>query len=63
MDLTDLQSKFEKIIEVVTSDLGTIRTGKATPHLIESLIVEAYGSKMKLQELATIAASDPTTLS
>lgn len=62
MDLTDLQSKFEKIIEVVTSDLGTIRTGKATPHLIESLIVEAYGSKMKLQELATIAASDPTTL-
>src|SRR3989344_2740572 len=62
MDLTDLQSKFDKILEVVTSDLGTIRTGKATPHLIETLVVEAYGSKMKLQELATIAASDPTTL-
>lgn len=62
MDLTDLQSKFQKIVEVVTSDLGTIRTGKATPHLIETLIVDAYGDKMKLQELATISAIDANTL-
>lgn len=60
--IASLNSKFSKIIEVVASDLGTIRTGKATPHLVESMIVDAYGSKMKLLELATISTSDATTL-
>lgn len=62
MDSTDLQSKFQKTIEVVKQDLNTIRTGKASPALIENLIVDAYGTKMKLVELATIAATDPTTI-
>lgn len=62
MDLAGFQSKFKKIIDVVAADLGTIRTGKATPALLDNLIVEAYGTKMKLLELATIVASDPTTL-
>src|SRR3990167_10110940 len=55
-------SKFDKVLEVVKQDLATIRTGKATTALIENLVVEAYGSKMKLLELATISATDPTTL-
>lgn len=54
--------KFQKVIDVVRTDLGTIRTGKATPQLVESLVVEAYGTKMKMVEVATIAATDPTTL-
>lgn len=62
MDLTGFQSKFKKIIDVVAADLGTIRTGKATPALLDNLLVEAYGARMKLLELATIVASDPTTL-
>ncbi|MBI4099692.1 ribosome recycling factor [Candidatus Microgenomates bacterium] len=55
-------SKFARVIEVVRQDLATIRTGKASPTIIENLFVEAYGAKMKLVELATINASDPTTL-
>lgn len=55
-------SKFNKVLEVVKQDLATIRTGKATSALIENLVVDAYGSKMKLLELATISATDPTTL-
>ncbi|MCL4398132.1 ribosome recycling factor [Patescibacteria group bacterium] len=54
--------KFQKAIEVVKQDLNTIRTGKASPQLIENLIVEAYGTKMKLVELATIAATDANTI-
>lgn len=54
--------KFQKVVDVVRSDLATIRTGKATPQLIENVLVDAYGSKMKLMEVATISASDPTTL-
>lgn len=55
-------SKFQRVVDVVRQDLATIRTGKASPQLVESLWVDAYGSKMKLVELATIAATDPTTL-
>ena len=54
--------KFQKVIDIVRADLATIRTGKAQPALVENLIIDAYGSKMKLVELATIAAFDPTTL-
>lgn len=62
MDSTDLQSKFQKALEVVKQDLNTIRTGKASPALIENLIVDAYATKMKLVELGTIMTSDPTNL-
>ena len=54
--------KFQKVIDVVKQDLATIRTGKASPQLIENLMVDAYGAKMRLIELSTIAATDPTTL-
>lgn len=62
MDLPDLQSKFQKVIDVVSADLATIRTGKASPKLIENLHIDAYGSKMPLVDLATISATDPTNL-
>lgn len=57
-----LQQKFQKVLDVVKQDLNTIRTGKASSSLLENVVVEAYGTKMKLMEVATIAASDPTTL-
>ena len=60
--IQDSTPKFAKVIEVVKQDLNTIRTGKASPQLLENLVVEAYGIKMKLLELATISSSDPTTL-
>lgn len=56
------KQKFQKVVEVVRQDLATIRTGKASPQLVENILVDAYDSKMRLVELATIAASDPTTL-
>lgn len=62
-DLTSQYApKFAKVVDVVRQDLATIRTGKASAQLIDNLLVDAYGSKMKLVELATVAASDPTTL-
>lgn len=62
MDSTGLQSKFQKVLEVVKQDLNTIRTGKASPALIENLLVDVYQTRMKLVELGTIATSDPTNL-
>lgn len=60
--VSSASQKFQKVIEVVRADLATIRTGKASPQLVENLLVDAYGIKMKLVELATVAATDPTTL-
>lgn len=60
--VSEAAQKFQKVVEIVRQDLGTIRTGKAQPAIVENLVVDAYGVKMKLLELATIAASDPTTL-
>jgi ribosome recycling factor len=57
-----MEDKFQKVVEIVRTDLASIRTGKATPSLIENLEISAYEMRMKLVELATIAASDPTTL-
>ena len=62
MNADETKAKMLKVLGGLGSDLATIRTGKASPQLVENLVVEAYGTKMKLVELATIAASDPTTL-
>lgn len=55
-------SKFLRVLEVVKQDLNTIRTGKASPQLLESVPCDVYGTRMKLVELATMTASDPTML-
>lgn len=61
MDEGEVSSKFQKIIDVVTSDIGGIRTGRATPALVENIIVPAYGGtqRMKVMELASITSPDP----
>lgn len=60
--INQTSQKLQKVLVVVSTDLATIRTGKASPQLIENLVVEAYGAKMKLVELATISTPDPLTL-
>jgi ribosome recycling factor len=51
-----------KVIEHLQKDLSTIRTGRAHPSLVEQCLIEAYGSKMPLVQLATITIPDPRTL-
>jgi ribosome recycling factor len=54
----------QDVLDMVIADIGTIRTGRATPALIEELIVAVYGGtqKLKVNELATITSPDPQTL-
>jgi len=53
-----------KVLDVIKSDIATVRTGRATPSLVENIVISAYGgsAKLKVMELATIGASDPQTL-
>ncbi len=55
----------EKAIENLKEDLNTVRTGRASPALVENIIVETYkgNTKLRLLELATITNEDPLTLS
>lgn len=52
----------EKSLNYMSHEFATIRTGKASPSLVESLDVEAYGTAMKLKQLALITAPEPRLL-
>jgi len=64
MNETDTRSRMQEVLELIASDIGSIRTGRATPALVEKIEVRVYGGqqKLKIQELATIHSTDPQTL-
>lgn len=59
-----IRQNMAKAIEILQSDLGTIRTGKAAPALVENIVISAYNgtTKLKVMELATVNAQDAQTL-
>ncbi len=61
-DFSDFTNKLEKIIDHIHQELGLLRTGKATPSLLDSVRVEAYGTIMAINELANISAPDTNML-
>ena len=64
MDTNQLKVKMEKILEVLRTDLSTVRTGRAAPSLVENISVMVYGgtTRMKIMEVATITTSDTHTI-
>jgi ribosome recycling factor len=56
------KKEFERVVERFSEDLKTVKTGRATPALIESILVSVYGASTRLQELASILVNDPQTL-
>jgi ribosome recycling factor len=57
--LFDAEERMEKAANVLKDELRGLRTGRATPALVDSIKVEAYGSPMPLKALATISTPDP----
>lgn len=60
--LADADSRMKKAIEALQHDLMSIRTGRASPALIERLTVEYYNVPTPLMQLATISVPDAQTL-
>ena len=56
--LADTASRMAKAVEILTRDLSSLRTGRATPVLVESIMVEYYGTPTPLNQLATIIAPE-----
>ena len=57
--LLDTEERMEKAVNVFRDELRGLRTGRATPALVDSLRVEYYGSPTPLKQLAQISTPDP----
>src|SRR5436853_7158587 len=57
--LLEAEEKMIKTEEVVQHEFSGVRTGKASPSLVENILVEAYGSQMRIRELAGITTPEP----
>jgi ribosome recycling factor len=59
INFADVNIRMGKIIDIFLNDIASIRTGRATPGLIENVVVTVYdGQKMRLQELGSISVPD-----
>lgn len=56
--LDEAQAKMTKAVDHTLHEFSAIHTGKATPTMVESVMVEAYGSMMRLKECAAISTPD-----
>ncbi len=58
----ETEEAMEKALEFMLHEFAAIRTGKASPGLVENLDVQAYGTSMKLKAVALISAPEPRLL-
>ena len=56
------QARMEAAIKAMQDAFAAVRTGKASPALVENIMVECYGSSMKLRDVAGITAPEPRLL-
>jgi ribosome recycling factor len=62
-DINELKRRMQGAIGVLKQELGALRTGRASAHLLDSIQVDAYGQSMPLIQLATITVPQPRMIS
>ena len=62
-DTDDLKRRMKGAVDVLKDEFGGLRTGRATPALLEPIQVDAYGSIMPMNQVGTISAPDARMLS
>jgi len=60
--LPELRKKMTTAFDVVHKDFSGLRTGRASPTLLESVVVDAYGSRMHINQLGNISVPEPRLL-
>lgn len=63
IDLNDLERRMEGAINAFKTDLGSIRTGRASSSLLDAISVDAYGSTMPINQVATVSVPEPRMIS
>lgn len=56
--IADLQERMTKTIDALENDLQAIRTGRASPSLVDKLMVDYYGTPTPLQQIASVSAPE-----
>ena len=62
-DLNELRRRMQGALNVLKHELAGLRTGRASAHLLDPVQVEAYGSHMPLNQLATVSVPEPRMIS
>lgn len=60
--LADAKERMEKSVEACRHELATVRTGRASPHLLDRIDVDYYGAQTPLRQLAQVSATDARLL-
>ncbi|MFL5023189.1 MAG: ribosome recycling factor [Microvirga sp.] len=62
-DLADVKRRMQGAINAFKNDLASLRTGRASPNLLDPIQVDAYGSLMPISQVATVNVPEPRLLS
>jgi ribosome recycling factor len=62
-DIKDLEKRMRASLDALKRELSGLRTGRASSHLLDPVQVSVYGSKMPLNQVATISVPEPRTIS
>ena len=62
MSLEEAKSRMDDTVEALRREFATVRTGKASPALLDTVRVDAYGSKMPLNQLANVSTPEASLL-
>lgn len=60
--IAEVERRMEGALEAVRREFATVRTGKATPALLDTVRVDAYGSKLQLNQVATVSTPDSSLI-
>lgn len=58
----DAKKRMEEALDAIRREFATVRTGKASPALLDTVRVDAYGSKMPLNQVATVSTPDASLI-
>lgn len=58
----DAKERMEKAVETIRSEFARLRTGKATPALLDGIKIDYYGSPMPIKQIANVSAPEPRLL-
>lgn len=63
LDLDDLERRMKGAVSVLKTELSGLRTGRASIHLLDPIVVEAYGQTMPINQVGTVSVPEPRMLS
>lgn len=63
MQLDNLKLACEEVIKFFEEDMSRLRTGRASPALVENIIIDAYGAPMQIKGVASVVVTDARSLS